>query len=288
MDRIKNGFRLVHASWDVLRADREMLLLPILSLLSSLGLLGLVFVGLFLDDLKVIGDTGIAPTPTAFEYVVMALVTYLLSYITIFFNVALVCAADERMRGGDPTLRSALSDAKRHAAAIAPWALVSVVVSMVLRAIEERGGLLGDIAARMLGVAWALITFLVLPVLVLEGLTVREAITRSKELFTKTWGETVTGQLGMNLVAFVAMIVPLPLLLLIGGGGQPGLVALAVGLGLLWFLVVTVVFGALNMIFRVALYQYAADGQAPDGFEELDLGDVFPPKGRRGLFGRSA
>ena len=122
MDRIKNGFRLVQASWDVLRADREMLLLPILSLLSSLGLIGLVLVGLFLDDLSVIRDTGIAPTPTAFEYVVMALVTYLLSYITIFFNVALVCAADERMKGGDPTLRGALSDAWRHAAAIAPWA----------------------------------------------------------------------------------------------------------------------------------------------------------------------
>lgn len=288
IERFRNGLRLVQASWNVLKADRELLLLPILSFLSSAALLALVFFGLFADDLTVIRDNGPMTTPTPFEWIVLGLAAYALSYITIFFNVALVCAADDRMTGGDPTVGSALSDAWRHAAAIAPWALVSVIVSLALRAIQDRAGILGRIAAGLLGLAWALITYLILPVLVLEGLTVREAIARSKDLFVRTWGEAVSGEIGMSMVTFLAVLLALPPLLLIGGGGQPALIVVAVVLGLAWVLVVAVAMGALSMVFRVALYRYAADGEAPDGFEDMDLGNVFPPKRRRGLFGRTA
>ena len=288
IERFRNGLRLVQASWNVLKADRELLLLPILSFLSSAALLALVFFGLFADDLTVIRDNGPMTTPTPFEWIVLGLAAYALSYITIFFNVALVCAADDRMTGGDPTVGSALSDAWRHAAAIAPWALVSVIVSLALRAIQDRAGILGRIAAGLLGLAWALITYLILPVLVLEGLTVREAIARSKDLFVRTWGEAVSGEIGMSMVTFLAVLLALPPLLLIGGGGQPALIVVAVVLGLAWVLVVAVAMGALSMVFRVALYRYAADGEAPDGFEDMDLGNVFPPKRRRGLLGRTA
>jgi hypothetical protein len=65
-------------------------------------------------------------------------------------------------------------------------------------------------------------------------------------------------------------------------------VALALVVGMAWVFVVLVVMGALNMVFRVALYRYAADGTAPEGFEHLELGSVFPAKRRRGLFGKPA
>jgi hypothetical protein len=288
VERFRNGLRLLQASWNVLRQDREMLLLPVLSALSSIALLVVVFFAMFADDLQVLRDGGELAPPTTGEYIVLGLVAYLLTFITIFFNVAQIRAADDRMAGGDPTLRSAISDATKHLWAIAPWALVSMVVSMVLRAIEERAGWIGKIAAGLLGLAWALITYLVLPILVLEGIGVREAIARSKELFLETWGETVSGELGMSLVAFVAVLVPLPFLLLIGGGGRPVMAGIAIALGLGWLLLVATVMGALNMVFRVTLYRYASGEQPPEEFAGIDFGQVFPPKRRRGLFGASA
>ena len=219
VERIRTGLRLVQASWDVLRADREMLLLPVLSMLASLSLLALGFFGLLRGDVEIVRSAGALHVPGVSEWITLAVLIYLLSYVTIFFNVALVFAADERMQGGDPTVGSAIAQAWQHAVAIAPWALVSVVVSGIIRAIEERGGFVGRIIGGMLGLAWALITYLVLPVLVLEGLTVREAITRSKELFVKTWGETVSGEIGMGLIGFLALAVPMPALFLIGRGG---------------------------------------------------------------------
>ncbi len=43
---------------------------------------------------------------------------------------------------------------------------------MVLQAIEERFGIIGTIVARLVGLAWNLVTFLVVPILVLEDLGV--------------------------------------------------------------------------------------------------------------------
>jgi hypothetical protein len=285
IERIRNGWGLVRASWDVVRADRELLLLPVMSGAASLGVLALTFFGVFGDELGVVRDGGPLASPTPFEWMLIAIATYALSYIAIFFNVAIVCAADERMSGGDPTLGSALADARRHAGAIAPWALISVVVSTILKAIEERGGIAGRIVAGLLGVAWALVTYLVLPVLVLEGVGVREAISRSKDLFVRTWGESVSGEIGLSLVGFLAVLPVVPVLLLVAGGGRPEMIIAAIVLGVAWCLLVAVVMSALTNVFRVALYRFAVDGEAPEGFGDVDFHGVFPPKRRRRFLG---
>ena len=72
---------------------------------------------------------------------------------------------------------------------------------MVLQAIEERFGIIGTIVARLVGLAWNLVTFLVVPILVLEDLGVGDALKRSKDLFKKTWGENVIGQFGLGASA---------------------------------------------------------------------------------------
>ncbi len=93
---------------------------------------------------------------------------------------------------------------------------MTATVTMVLQAIEERFGIIGTIVARLVGLAWNLVTFLVVPILVLEDLGVGDALKRSKDLFKKTWGENVIGQFGLGAVG---MLASLPGLVLIGIGG---------------------------------------------------------------------
>lgn len=61
---------------------------------------------------------------------------------------------------------------------------------MILRSLEERAGFLGRIVIGLIGMAWSLITFLVLPILVLEGVGVGTAIKRSGELFSAAGART--------------------------------------------------------------------------------------------------
>lgn len=281
MGRIARSWRLVTASWSVLRQDRELILLPIISAVSAVALAVVVTLGLIREDADRYLATGEYGSFSAGTWIVIALLTYALSFITIFFNVAIMCAADDRMRGGDPTLGSALRDASEHVRAIAAWSLVSVVIQAIIRLIEERGGIIGKIAGTVVGVGWALATYLILPVLIFEGLDVRAALTRSKDLFKRTWGEMVSGQLGMAALGFVGFLLIVPVLLIVGGGGQPGMVAAAVVIAVVWAVVVSAVLSALNAVFRVALYRYATEGETPEAFGHIDFATLFPPRGRR-------
>ena len=279
MGRISRTFELAKASWQVLKADKELLVLPILSLLATL-----IVAASFLAPILMTGNGTDIEDPGTVGYVLMFVAYVALAFITIFFNAALVHAANERLDGGDPTVGSALRGAAGRVHRILPWALVSATVSIILRAIEERAGIFGRVVSGIAGIAWSLVTFLVIPVLVIEDIGVMDAIKRSGSLFKRTWGENMAAQIGFGLLGFVAV---LPAFLLgagaIAAGGALAFAGLAVAV--LWVLAVVMVLSALNGIFQTALYRYAAGRDTEGAFGGHDLSAAFAPKSRgRGVF----
>ncbi len=279
MGRIRRSWELTKASWDVLRADKELLVLPVISFLATAIAAVSFFVPVFL-----LGSTDTVDGSTGFEpglvgYVIAFVGYVVLAYITIFFNAALVSAADERMRGGDPTLGSALRGAASRALVILPWAVLSATVSIILRAIEERAGFLGKLVVGLVGLAWSLVTFLVLPVLVIEGVGVGEAVKRSATMFKRTWGEQVVATAGIGIVSFLAVLAGLPFVLLAVVSGVTTLVVAAVVVFVTWVLLVAVVSSALSVVYQTALYRYAVEGTAPPAFGGGVLAHAFAPKG---------
>jgi hypothetical protein len=136
---------------------------------------------------------------------------------------------------------------------------------------------LGDIGASLGGAIWSLVTFLVVPVLALEGIGPIDAIKRSAQLFRQRWGQQVTGNVVIGGIATLVVIVGvgvavLGFVLLLGGGTASqaaGVVLMLVGL------VVAVggaVFGgATRGVFGVALYRWVADDRAVGPFTSADL-----------------
>ena len=273
MGRLQNTINLAKQSWEVLKADKELVALPILSFLAST----LVAVT-FIIPMFFVGEE-----PGLIGYVVLFLMYVALAFVTIFFNTALVSAADERLQGGDPTIGSALAGASRLVGRILPWAIISATVSIILRSIEQRGGILGRIAAGIAGLAWTLVTFLVLPIFVVEGLTVGNAVKRSADLFKRTWGENVAAQFGFGILGFL-LALPAVLVIVLGAiTGNGVALGVTVLIGALWIVAVSVVLAALNAIFQTALYHYAADGQALGPFGPGALTTAFRPKASKGL-----
>ncbi len=257
MGRIQTSIEIAKSSWRVLKADKELLLLPILS-----GLATIVTIGLFAVPILASGTNLDTYEPGTAQYITLFILYFVLAYITIFFNAALVSAAHERLNGGDPTLGSALRGAASRAGKILPWALVSATVSIILRTLEERAGVLGRIVIGLVGMAWAVVTFLVLPIIVIEGLGVGDAVKKSTAMFRRTWGENLTAQVGLGFIGFLAAIPGMGLLLL--GVSNKSLVG--IGIGILWLAAAAIVMSALSGIFQTALYHYAAEGTVPGGF----------------------
>ncbi len=279
MGRLQNSIALAKASWQILRADKELLLLPVMS-----GIATILVAASFI--LPMLSRTGITEEfVTGGNILYLALMYFVLAYITIFFNAALVSAAHERLEGGDPTLRSALAGAASRAGRIIGWALISAVVSIIIRAIEERAGFLGRIVIGLVGMAWSVVTFLVLPIIVIEGAGAGAAVKRSATLFRSTWGENLSAQVGLGIVGFLAMLPAVALMVL--GALAGALSGVFIGVGVLWIVVVAVVIVALSGIFQTALYHFAVDGQAPSGyFDNQVMADAF--RTRRSRRGRNS
>ena len=269
MGRIGRSFQLVGQSYRVLMQDKELMVLPLISGIVMAAAIAIFAVSYGVDSSRLQQRGPALYVPLFLMYVV----TYT---VGIFFQAAVVAGATERMRGGDPTVRSALAAAASRLGAIVMWAIVAATVGMILRAISERLGFVGKIIVALVGSAWSLATFFVVPVLVLEQENVRGSFWRSVEVFKKTWGETVVGGINFTVAAICAWIT----LVAVTGAlamviGVASVVVFAAGAVFLM-----VFFSALQGVYVASLYRYATNGDTGPGFDRTLLEQAFVPKPR--------
>lgn len=282
MGRIRRGWELTKKAWGVVRANPGLVKLPIMG--GVLAFLSMV----------VFGGPGVAIIALGEESnaayvgggILIAIGGYLSSYFVIYYNVALAAAADLAFRGQPADNKAGLAIAKQRRKVIAQWAAVAVIVSAIFNLIRDRGGIAGQIAAGLGAAIWALITFLIAPVLAFEGLGPFEAIKRSSSMFKQKWGQQITGNIAIGAITGIAIVISL--LVAIAGGfiiasGNSAAIVAGGGLlllGIIGFIVAAIVSGAVRGVFGVALYRYIVDGEPAGPFtvEELEA-SVKPKKG---------
>jgi len=204
---------------------------------------------------------------------------YLASYfVVIFFNTALISCVNARLNGRTMGVGEGLSAALRHFPAILAWALISATVGLLLQVLRDKAGFIGDIAAALIGGAWGLVTFFVVPVIVIEDTGVFDAMKESVALIKKTWGESIIGSgsimLVFFLVGFVAFLVTLATMML----GNVTVFWAAVMLFIVLVVVLAVIAAAMQGIFITALYQYAKTGTVPSAFDRDLIANAFRQK----------
>ena len=276
-ERFSRSWSLVKASAVVLRQDKELLVFPLLSTIAALVVAATFVVpaiGLgWFEQLE--GNDGASPA-----MVVYGFLFYLVQYMVIFyFNTALVGAAMIRLDGGDPTVGDGLRIAGSKLGPILGYAAIAATVGMILRAIQERAGFIGKWVAGLLGVAWTVATFLVVPVLVTRDVGPLDALKESATLLRKTWGENLIGNGGLGLVFGLVYV----LLALVGFGvvmavaslGSAALTGALVALLVVAYIVLTLVHAALSGIYSAALYRYASEGQGSASFSPDVLSNAF-------------
>lgn len=269
MGAIGRGFRLARASWSVVMEERQLLWLPALSFVASLVVAAVFALGVVGIGLPGPGDE-LGPA----AYVLGFLFYVAMSFVTIFFNAAVIGAATERLEGRPASLAIGLGLARRHLGRILVWSVITATVGMVLRLIQERAGLLGRLAAGIVGIAWSAITFFVVPVLLYEPVTAPEAIGRSARIFKARWGEQFTGNVTIGLaVALVGVAVALPLVAVSAVVPVVGIPLLVLAIGFL-----AAAGAACAGVFNAALYRYAVAGEVAAPFTRDDLDGAFTPK----------
>ncbi|MEZ4502038.1 MAG: DUF6159 family protein [Dehalococcoidia bacterium] len=271
---IGHTFELMKMSWRVLMQDRELILFPVfmaISMVAALAVFGVIAMGAGTFDRLDAAQGSNESAMTGVDYALGAGVFFVTYFIGIFFNSALVAAALERLRGGNPTVGSGLSKAMSHLPAILGWAVIAATVGLVLQILRDRmDNFIGRLALSLVGGVWAYMTFFVVPLLVSEGIGPVGAIKRSSGLFQATWGRQVAAGFGFGIVYVLAGLAAAAVTAvlffvhpIIGVAG--GAIAFAVALGTV---------AAMEGIFKAALYEFAM-GESPIGFDRGTLSSAY-------------
>lgn len=282
-DRIARSFELAKSSWNVLRSDKKLILFPIISALATIAVL-IAFigplVGLYAANVIKFDDNNnqvpiwVYPVTFAFYFC-----TY---FVIIFCNSALVSCALMRFNGQEPTLGDGFRAAGARLPQIAAWSLVSATVGLILNVIENAHEKAGAIISAVLGTAWSIMTYFVVPVLVVEKVGPFAAVGRSVALLKKTWGEALSGYVGLGLFQFLILLPGILLLVVaVAAGAATNSLVLGLGLGALgviWLLLGSAVCAAMSTIFLSALYQYAAFDKVPSAFNRDTIEHAFEAK----------
>ncbi|MCX7512718.1 DUF6159 family protein [Frateuria hangzhouensis] len=280
--KFARSWALMKASAAVLRSDKALLAFPLLS-----GLCSLVVAASFMIPVAVVA---VASDGAAIDHDRWSPATWLVMFafylvqyfVIVFFNTALAGCALRHLRGEPTSLSDGLALARSRWAAILGYALIAATVGLLLRALQERLGLIGRLMVGLLGLAWTVATFLVVPVLASQSVGPVDAVKRSVDLLKRTWGENLIGNVGLGavftLVTFVALLLGAAL---VGGAfalhSMPA-VLVAVIVAVLGLMLLSLVQASLQGIYAAALYRYAEDGVVGAGFDPALLEGAFRQK----------
>lgn len=283
----QRGRVLTNKSWAVLRANPSLMKWPLLGMLAALPGVAVVVAGVVLlaDQSNVAGAAAILVG------------AYLAVFGGMLCSAALVAAADQALRG--QPVDGAFGRATQHLGAIAGWAVIQTVVGWLLQALTNggsggQGGTAGAILSilrivlgALLSTAWALITFFVLPLVVLEGLGPVAAIKRSGHIFKERWGTQILG--GIRIGGMVFLFAMLPALVMGGigvyliatveNGAGAALGGALVVVGVIELALAILVSNAMRTIFGVALLRWAESGETLGAFTDEELRGAVRIKG---------
>jgi hypothetical protein len=256
------------SSWQVLKHNKKLLLFPLFSGLACILVLASFAVPIYLADAWSPPQQDAPPAKHVAYYGVLFLFYFCNYFVITFFNSAVVGAAVQELCGQRPTFGTAMRSATMRLPQILGWALVSATVGLLLRAVEERSEKVGQFVVGLLGAAWTITTFLVVPVLVVEGKGPIESFKKSASLLKKTWGEQLMSNFGFGIIFFLLF---LPAILIVWGGfhfgGETGGI-IAIVAAVIYVLMLALIQSTLQSIFQAVLYLYAERGQTPDEFDQ--------------------
>ena len=268
--RFARGWRLAGLSWNVIQSDRSLLALPGLQLLFQLAVVALVFGPFALSAER--------QDARSLLFVGGVVAMLPLNIVSTFFGVAFVTVLRGRLAGDPVSAREGLRFARSRWRAIVGWAILATAVGLAIQALERvRGGALAArLAGWLLGSVWALATLFVLPVMAATDLGAIATARESAQIARRKWGEALVGTTAIG-VAFGLLFLPVGIVAVIGYtsfANSPafGVAALVLAGGLL--VVLMVAQGAVDGVFRVALYDYATTEtvQAPFSASDLEVG----------------
>jgi len=271
-DRLSNGWKISMNSFKILKANKQLIIFPVLSGISLLLLIGSFFTAIYaasgwnFDNLN-----GTSPV---INYLVMFLFYVVNYFIVVFFNMALIHCTHLYFKGEEVTVQKGLQFSMSRLGVIFSWAIFAATVGTILRAIQENSGALGKIITGIIGIVWSVTTFFVVPVIAYEKLGPIDAFKRSSQLMKQKWGESLGATFSFSIIQLLAMFLLAIPLFAIGALIHP---LAGVALAIPGAFIILAVMSAAQTIFVSAVY-HDVTGDPTEHFNRQMIDNLFHKK----------
>jgi hypothetical protein len=272
-----------------LKNDKKLLIFPFIDLICCILIVTAFLIPSFPEGILWLDTSSLSIGQKVHRYGVLFLCFFCQYLVIVFFNSAIIACAAIRMGGRDPQVSDGFRAAIARFPLVAIWASVLAgvnVVTAIIKDMDEHGSG-GEIAASLLEMSWSVVSFLVVPIIVLERKGPFSALEESTSLLKKTWGEQLVFEFSFGTVSFFLSaigLIPIIAIFLVVGVAVPfeslaGKIMLSTaGLSAIYLIGLGVIHSVLRGIFKTALYLYARDGEVPAGFQLEMLRNAIGPK----------
>ena len=271
--RLSNGWELAKISFDTINKNRSLLLFPVFSVTSLILVLATFGGGsyfLFGDEIRAMADN--EEFGSAIE-IGAIFIYYLINYfIIVYFNSALIYCASKILNNEETTLGEGISFANARIGKIFGWAVLSATVGTLLQILHNTGKI-GQFIAGLLGLAWSVLTFFVVPVLIFEDKGVVDSVKESGRLMKAKWGESMAANVSFGIFHLLGIIAAVGIAFLLSGINP----ILGIAVGILTVLLVSTIIATAQTIFVAAVYNHVT-GAPVGNFDGHTLDSVFIQK----------
>lgn len=249
-DKMTAGWEISKLSFKVLKANKNLIIFPLLSGISLMIILGMFFAGIASAFGWNLNNIEFHSSNMYYSYGIIFL-CYLINYsVVVYFNMALMHCAKLYFEGEEVTVSKGLQFSSSRMGAILSWAVFAATIGLILKIIQDNVGWVGKIITGLIGIVWSVATFFTVPIIAYENVSPWQALKRSSSLMKDKWGESLTATFSFGMIHFVAVVLLLIPAFLIGFVN----VFAGIAVGVIGFVLIAATFSALNSIFISAVY----------------------------------
>ncbi len=273
-DRLSNGWTITKSSFAILKANKQLLIFPVLSgtamllIIASIVLPIIAYAGWDAKNININFDNKAVPYLFTFLF-------YLVNYfVVVFFNMALVHCTKLYLAGEEVAVMAGIKFSLSRIGVILSWALFAATVGTILKAIQENAGWIGKLIAGAFGLVWGITTFFVVPIIAYENLGPINAFKRSASLMKQKWGESIGSTFSLGLIQFVGTLVIVGVAVLIATFINP---VIGIGLGIILLFIMYTITSAIKTVFISMVYQNV-NGNVEEHFNQQLIDGLFAKK----------
>ena len=280
-NRIKSSWQLLCNCLTFLGNNKDLLFLPIISLVTNILLITLFVIGGFFSLMSdhLIQTGTIEQSHIAIALALTLICYFLLSFISLFCNSALVACAGARLQDRKLSVSGGLKQAAQHLSPILGWCFISTLFGIIINLLENSHSRIQKIIVGIIGFTWSICSYFVLPKLILENKGPITALKESAQTFKNNWRKVF----GINIILSLLFLAVIGLCFAL----HTLFPLLNIPMEYLIVLIVTVIVplitigGTLGTILNTALFLCIMKNQTVPNFNNDVLNNTFIERRRR-------